>query len=166
MRGWHVPSDPYPPKHKTPARAIRRTRPRNSTAPSSATARPSPWTWTTTCTTPTAGVCVGGWVGSDCCARVHELAVDWSGGRSAAWLTGRLADWTLRSHQHRHRNLNHIHTPAHVHSSPANSACYGSKGDWAKAAEDAQTCIEKDPEFVKGAFVGGLPRVASLGACQ
>jgi hypothetical protein len=28
---------------------------------------------------------------------------------------------------------------------------YGGKGDWEKAAADAQECVKKDPSFVKGA---------------
>lgn len=32
------------------------------------------------------------------------------------------------------------------------SACYGSKGDWAKAAADAKLCTEKDPTFLKGYY--------------
>lgn len=32
------------------------------------------------------------------------------------------------------------------------SACHGAKGDWASAAADAATCIEKDPTFLKGYY--------------
>jgi len=30
------------------------------------------------------------------------------------------------------------------------SACYHYKGDFERAAQDGKTCIEKDPDFVKG----------------
>ena len=32
------------------------------------------------------------------------------------------------------------------------SACYAAKKDWQEAAKDAQTCVEKDPSFLKGFF--------------
>lgn len=40
------------------------------------------------------------------------------------------------------------------------SACYGAKGDWERSAADAKACIEKDPGFLKGAWV-----CRSWGAC-
>jgi tetratricopeptide (TPR) repeat protein len=36
--------------------------------------------------------------------------------------------------------------------SPSISACYGSKGDWEKAANDAKECIKVNPEFIKGYY--------------
>jgi chaperonin cofactor prefoldin len=36
--------------------------------------------------------------------------------------------------------------------SPPISACYGSKGDWEKAANDAKECIKANPEFIKGYY--------------
>lgn len=32
------------------------------------------------------------------------------------------------------------------------SACHGAKGDWASAAVDAKTCLDKDPMFLKGYY--------------
>jgi len=36
------------------------------------------------------------------------------------------------------------------------SACYASKNNWEKSAEDAKTCVELDPEFIKGYYRLGV----------